>query len=226
MFICGNFAGVFAQYGEIRIKNYGVCFSKQFADHAEIGALNNYPIMLPYIIGGKMLLWCWGLKNFIYLFLWSVLFVLCSHFACMRSLVPCCQCGTKHCPSGFVFKNVQSKCICKVCYAASNRAKKYNKTSATSEESTTGETPFVLNLNGNFVIIYNIFLIKQFRPALFTLSYLQIVFKFWKYFSWSCCSAITSSCNRSVKNTEVSFILCPFLSFTSFTTLYEERFKK
>ena len=52
--------------------------------------------------------------------------------------------------------------------------KKFNKTSATSEESTTGKTSFVLNLNGNFVIIYNIFL-KQFRPALFTLSYLQIV---------------------------------------------------
>ena len=47
---------------------------------------------------------------------------MCSHFACMRSLVPCCQCGTKYCLSCFVFKNVQSKCICKVCYAASNQA--------------------------------------------------------------------------------------------------------
>ena len=53
LFICGNFAGVFAQYDEIRIKNYGVRFSNQFADHTEIGALNNYPIMLPYIICGK-----------------------------------------------------------------------------------------------------------------------------------------------------------------------------
>ena len=60
--------------------------------------------------------------------------------------------------------------------------KKYNKTSATSEESTTGKTPFVLNLNGNFVIIYNILLIKQFRPALFTLSYLQIFFQILKIF--------------------------------------------
>ena len=74
------------------------------------------------------------------------------------------------------------KCICKVCYATSNREKKFNKTAATSEESTTGKTPFVLNLNANFVIIYNIFL-KQFRPALFTLSYLYKLFKILKLFS-------------------------------------------
>ena len=65
--------------------------------------------------------------------------------------------------------------VLSACYAASNRAKKYNKTSATSEESTTEKTPF-LNLSGNIVIIYNIFL-KQFRPALFTLSYSQIILK-------------------------------------------------
>ena len=69
----------------------------------------------------------------------------------MRSLVPCLQCGTRCCSSGFVFKNVQSKCICKVC--------KHSET-VTSEETTTEKRPLVLNLDGNFILFYKIFLIN------------------------------------------------------------------
>ena len=77
----------------------------------------------------------------------------------MRSLVPCLQCGTRCCSSGFVFKNVQSKCICKVCYAAATRQKKHSET-VTSEETTTEKRPLVLNLDGNFILFYKIFLIN------------------------------------------------------------------
>ena len=39
----------------------------------------------------------------------------------MRSTVPCRKCATKCCKSGFVFKNIEGKCVCRVCYASLKR---------------------------------------------------------------------------------------------------------
>ena len=69
----------------------------------------------------------------------------------MRSKNPCSTCGKNSCPSGFVFKNISSKCVCKSCY---NRQKRSEKVSsfreATAEKPlhTAGVSPVVINLEG------------------------------------------------------------------------------
>lgn len=74
----------------------------------------------------------------------------------MRSKIPCNACGKSSCPSGFVFKTMPDKCVCKMCY---NRQKRFEKVSAFREATTTSPeellpaTPapvpaFVINLEG------------------------------------------------------------------------------
>lgn len=79
----------------------------------------------------------------------------------MRSKVPCTACGKSSCPSGFVFKTIPDKCMCKVCY---NRQKRFEKVSAFREATTTPEEllpatlapapAFVINLEGMSILKY------------------------------------------------------------------------
>ena len=76
----------------------------------------------------------------------------------MRSKVPCIVCGKSSCPSGFVFKNCISKCVCKICY---NRQKRFEQVTAAREASSSmamsvqsieEPQPIVINLAGMFSV--------------------------------------------------------------------------
>ena len=109
--------------------------------------LKNYPIVSSYNSSGK------SLQCFCQVFHWRFWLSFCwsirSFFIVMRSRVPCQHCGVKCCASGFVFKNVEGKCVCKVCYAASKRTERPGfPEMVSSETQTSGEVPVVFDLNG------------------------------------------------------------------------------
>lgn len=100
----------------------------------------------------------------------------------MRSKVPCIVCGTISCPSGFVFKNCVSKCVCRICC---NRQKRFEKVTAAREVSSSMtmnvesiEEPqlIVINLVGMFSVTSK--LIGQLLPVVIcmTLSYKTMLF--------------------------------------------------